>query len=113
MTPPKSQRTALNIRGIVGGVPPRCLTGRDMPHHVIIDGSNLATEGRTMPSLKQLKEAVASYRGDHPDALITVVVDATFGHRIDSKEVPEFEKGIESKELVAPPGVPVGGGVGC
>ena len=54
-----------------------------MSQHVIIDGSNLATEGRTMPSLKQLNEAIASYRSDHPDDLITVVVDATFGHRID------------------------------
>ena len=30
-------------------------------HHVIVDGSNLATEGRTMPSLAQLDEAVRAY----------------------------------------------------
>jgi S1 RNA binding domain/Zc3h12a-like Ribonuclease NYN domain len=83
-----------------------------MPHHVIVDGSNLATEGRTMPSLKQLKEAVASYRSDHPDDLITVVVDATFGHRIDPKEASAFEKAIETNEFVSPPAGAVGRGDG-
>ena len=37
-----------------------------------------------------------------PNAAITVVVDATFGHRIDKKEVKEFEEGISNNELVAP-----------
>jgi len=83
-----------------------------MPHHVIIDGSNLATEGRTLPSLKQLNEAIAAYRSDHPDDLITVVVDATFGHRIDPKEVPEFEKAIDTNAFVAPPAGAVGRGDG-
>ena len=83
-----------------------------MPHHVIVDGSNLATEGRTLPSLHQLNDAVSAYRGDHPDTLITVVVDATFGHRIDPKEVPEFEKAIETNAFVAPPAGAVGRGDG-
>ncbi len=65
-----------------------------------------------MPSLKQLNEAIASYRSDHPDDLITVVVDATFGHRIDPKEVPEFEVAIETNEFVAPPAGAVGRGDG-
>ncbi len=83
-----------------------------MPHHVIIDGSNLATEGRTAPSLKQLNEAVDAYRCDHPEALITVVVDATFGHRIDPKEVHEFERAIETNAFVAPPAGAIGRGDG-
>ncbi len=83
-----------------------------MPHHVIIDGSNLATEGRTAPSLKQLNEAVDAYRLDHPEALITVVVDATFGHRIDPKEVPAFERAIETNAFVAPPAGAIGRGDG-
>ena len=83
-----------------------------MPHHVIIDGSNLATEGRTAPSLKQLNEAIEAYRDDHPHSLITVVVDATFGHRIDAKEVPEFERAIETNAFVAPPAGAVGRGDG-
>ena len=65
-----------------------------------------------MPSLKQLNEAIASYRGDHPEALITVVVDATFGHRIDPKEAAQFEKAIETNEFVAPPAGAVGRGDG-
>ena len=47
------------------------------PHHVVVDGSNIATEGRSMPSLQQLDEAVRAYIEVEPDALITVVVDAT------------------------------------
>ena len=58
-----------------------------MPHHVVVDGSNLATEGRERPSLRQLNDAVLSYMQEDPDALVTVVVDATFGHRIDPREV--------------------------
>src|SRR5690348_16143979 len=50
---------------------------------VVVDGSNIATEGRSLPSLAQLNDAVTSFVDEHPDAMITVVVDATFGHRID------------------------------
>src|SRR4051794_41609777 len=74
-----------------------------MPHHVVVDGSNLATEGRANPSLNQLNEAVAAYKSEHPDALITIVVDATFGHRIDPREVAEFDAAVSSNEIVAPP----------
>ena len=54
--------------------------------HVVVDGSNLATKGRTEPSLKQLNEAVLSFMNEFPDTKITVVVDATFGHRVDRRE---------------------------
>jgi hypothetical protein len=81
-----------------------------MPSHVVVDGSNLATEGRSAPSLKQLNEAVLSYIAEHPTALITVVVDATFGHRIDPREVPEFDAAIANNELVAPPAGAIGRG---
>ncbi|MBT5276155.1 MAG: histone H1-like repetitive region-containing protein [Ilumatobacter sp.] len=80
------------------------------PAHVVVDGSNLATEGRSMPSLKQLSEAVMSFMEENPDTEITVVVDATFGHRIDKKESKEFEEGISNNELVAPPAGAVGRG---
>ena len=56
------------------------------PKHVVVDGSNIATEGRTSPSLKQLNEAVMAFMQEFPDTKVTVVVDATFGHRIDKKE---------------------------
>jgi hypothetical protein len=81
-----------------------------MARHVVVDGSNLATEGRAMPSLKQLVDAVQAYMDDNPDDLVTVVVDATFGHRIDPKEVAEFDAAIEHNELVAPPAGAVGRG---
>ena len=81
-----------------------------MPHHVVVDGSNLATEGRTAPSLKQLNEAVLAYMAEDPGALITVVVDATFGHRIDAKEVAEFDEAVSNNELVAPPAGAIGRG---
>ena len=81
-----------------------------MPSHVIVDGSNLATEGRAMPSLHQLNEAVMAFIAEHPDALITVVVDATFGHRISSGEVAEFDEAVSNNELVAPPAGAIGRG---
>jgi Zc3h12a-like Ribonuclease NYN domain/S1 RNA binding domain len=80
------------------------------PTHVVVDGSNIATEGRSMPSLAQLSEAVGSFMDEYPDTAITVVVDATFGHRIDKKELKEFEAGIANNELVAPPAGAVGRG---
>jgi Zc3h12a-like ribonuclease protein/S1 RNA binding family protein len=80
------------------------------PHHVVVDGSNIATEGRSMPSLAQLNEAVNSYIADHPGVRVTVVVDATFGHRIPTSEVKEFDAAIANNELVAPPAGAIGRG---
>ena len=80
------------------------------PNHVVVDGSNIATEGRSLPSLAQLSDAVMAFMEEHPDTSITVVVDATFGHRIDKKEAKEFEEGISNNELVAPPAGAVGRG---
>ena len=82
------------------------------PKHVVVDGSNVATEGRTAPSLKQLNEAVLSFMNEFPNTKITVVVDATFGHRIDKREVSEFNSAINNNELVAPPAGAVGRGDG-
>ena len=82
------------------------------PKHVVVDGSNLATEGRTSPSLKQLHEAVLSFMNEFPDTKVTVVVDATFGHRIDKREVAEFNDAIDNNELVSPPAGAVGRGDG-
>ena len=83
-----------------------------MAKHVVVDGSNLATEGRTVPSLKQLNEAVLAFMTEYPDTKITVVVDASFGHRIDKKEVTEFNSAIDNNELVSPPAGAVGRGDG-
>ena len=81
-----------------------------MKNHVIVDGSNIATEGRTQPSLAQLSEAVASLMKEFPNVTITVVVDATFGHRINKKEQAEFDDAVNNNELVAPPAGAIGRG---
>lgn len=80
--------------------------------HVVVDGSNLATEGRTEPSLKQLNEAVLAFMKEFPGTKVTVVVDATFGHRVDRRERAEFDEAINNNELVAPPAGAVGRGDG-
>src|SRR5688500_6547028 len=77
---------------------------------VVVDGSNIATEGRSMPSLTQLNDAVNAFRAEFPDTTITVVVDATFGHRIAKSEVAEFDAAVAHNELVAPPAGAVGRG---
>jgi hypothetical protein len=82
------------------------------PKHVVIDGSNLATEGRTQPSLVQLNEAVLAFMREFPSTKVTVVVDATFGYRIDKKEATEFDAAINNNELVTPPAGAVGRGDG-
>ena len=79
-------------------------------HHVVVDGSNIAFEGRESPSLRQLDEAVRAFMKDHPHDVLTVVVDATFAHRIDESEKDEYEAGIENGELVTPPAGAVGRG---
>ena len=77
---------------------------------VVVDGSNIATEGRSTPSLAQLNDAVMAFREEFPDAVVTVVVDATFGHRIDKKEAAEFDAAVAHNELVAPPAGAIGRG---
>ncbi len=79
-------------------------------HHVVVDGSNLATEGRTSPSLVQLDEAVRAYLAEDPGAEIVVVVDASFGHRIDPSERSQLEAAELHGEVVAPPAGAIGRG---
>ena len=81
-----------------------------MTKHIIVDGSNIATEGRTEPSLAQLDEAVTALMAEYKGAKVTVIVDATFGHRIAKKERAEFESATANNELVAPPAGAVGRG---
>src|SRR6516165_2334130 len=77
---------------------------------VVVDGSNIATEGRTTPSLAQLNEAVLAFLNEYPDSEVIVVVDATFGHRIDPSEVAEFDEAEANNELVSPPAGAIGRG---
>ncbi|MEW6155583.1 MAG: hypothetical protein AB1673_16595, partial [Actinomycetota bacterium] len=79
--------------------------------YVVVDGSNIATEGRDIPSLAQLDEAVRAFMAERAsDEEVIVVVDATFGHRIDPREKAEFEQAERAGELVSPPAGAVGRG---
>jgi Zc3h12a-like Ribonuclease NYN domain/S1 RNA binding domain len=78
--------------------------------HVVVDGSNIATEGRSLPSLRQLDEAVRSFLSEYPTKTLTVIVDATFGHRIAAAERAEFESAIAANEIITPPAGAIGRG---
>jgi len=78
--------------------------------HVVVDGSNLATEGRTLPSLQQLDEAVRAYLEEHKPVTVTVVVDASFPNRIDASEREVFEEAVNAGEVIFPPAGVIGRG---
>jgi Zc3h12a-like Ribonuclease NYN domain/S1 RNA binding domain len=83
----------------------------DMPmKHVVIDGSNIATEGRDSPSLAQLDEAVRAFIEEYAPEVVTVVVDATFPNRIDAQERRTYEEAVAANELITPPAGAVGRG---
>jgi|SRR5581483_422016 len=79
-------------------------------NHVVVDGSNIATEGRATPSLNQLDEAVRALLAQYDYEHVTVVVDATFGHRIDASEAAAYEEAVRNGELVTPPAGAIGRG---
>ncbi len=76
----------------------------------MVDGSNLATEGRTAPSLRQLDEAVHAYAAEDPEASIIVVVDATFEHRVSESEREEVREAMLNGEVISPPAGAIGRG---
>ena len=75
-----------------------------------MDGSNLATEGRTLPSLTQLDEAVRAYADEDPGSTITVVVDASFEHRINESDRETVRLAMLNGEVVSPPAGAIGRG---
>lgn len=78
--------------------------------HLVVDGSNIATEGRTAPSLAQLNDAVTDFVREHPFDNVVVIVDATFPNRIDESERTEYEEALLAGELLTPPAGAVGRG---
>ena len=105
--PPEGRERA-RMRGFTVA---RWLTVHEMaPTHLVVDGSNIATEGRSLPSLKQLDEAVRAFLKERPHDTWTVVVDATFEHRIDSSEKKMFEEALAANEMVIPPAGTIGRG---
>ena len=77
---------------------------------VVVDGSNLATEGRTIPSLVQLDEAVRAFLEEYPGAEVIVVADASFEHRVIPGERARFKESELAGEIVTPPAGAVGRG---
>src|SRR4029453_10437805 len=83
----------------------------DMPmEHVVIDGSNIATEGRDTPSLAQLDEAVRAFIEEYAAGGVPVVVDATFPNRIGAQERRIYEDAVAANELITPPAGAIGRG---
>jgi len=81
------------------------------PHfRVVVDGSNLATEGRTIPSLIQLDDAVRAFLDEYDHADVIVVVDASFEHRVAAGERARFKEAEIAGEIVTPPAGAVGRG---
>jgi hypothetical protein len=78
--------------------------------HVVVDGSNVATEGRTEPNLAQLDEAVRAYVVENPKAEVIVVVDASFEHRITPAERARVKEAELAGELVTTPAGALGRG---
>ncbi len=79
-------------------------------YKVVVDGSNVATEGRSLPSLGQLDEAVRAFIDEHPQADVLVIVDTTFAHRISAPEQPLFEAAYAAGEIICPPAGTIGRG---
>ncbi len=77
---------------------------------VVVDGSNFATEGRVIPSLAQLDEAVRAFLDEHPGAEMIVVADASFEHRVATNERAHFKEAELAGEIVTPPAGAVGRG---
>src|ERR1035441_8885480 len=89
----------------------------DLParRRIVVDGSNIAPGGRPLPSLAQLDEAIRTFLEEYPGFTtsdVTVVVDASFGHRIDPSEQSAFEQAIEHDEMITPPAGAIGRGDG-
>ncbi|MEU2620837.1 Hsp70 family protein [Streptomyces sp. NPDC007157] len=114
-TPTHPQQASTNGKsnGVAKPAPPRsgprpAVTNTVAPP-LVIDGSNLAWNGRPprtaggKPSFAALEAAVRSLRFKHPDSDIHVVVDATLRHDVSAEERPLVEKAIADNTVVQPP----------
>ena len=78
--------------------------------HAVVDGSNIATEGRSEPSLQQLDEAVTQFIADYDFERVTVIVDASFEHRVAKSERQAARQAIDDNEIITPPAGVIGRG---
>ena len=77
---------------------------------VVVDGSNIATEGRATPSLAQLRDAVSAFSEEYPGSEFIVVVDASFSHRVSAAEKVALKEMELAGDVVSPPAGSVGRG---
>ncbi len=63
-----------------------------------------------MPSLQQLLEAVGAVTKEFTPDNVTVIVDATFGHRIDASEKDDYDAKTSTGEIITPPAGVIGRG---
>ena len=123
MTPPKSHSTARITGGdSTMGAGRSTIVGPRLHRGTTISDATMTTTkstprtwwSSTAPTSRpkaapcracaQLNDAVMAFREEYPDAVVTVVVDATFGHRIDKKEAAEFDAGRRPQRARRPAG---------
>ncbi|MFE1173113.1 Hsp70 family protein [Streptomyces sp. NPDC058773] len=84
------------------------------PAVLVVDGSNLAWIGRSprqagvygsddRPSFAQLLSARDALASRYPDAVLHVVVDATFRHKVAEKERAAVDSALGKGDLIQPP----------
>ena len=78
--------------------------------HAVVDGSNIATEGRSTPSLAQLDEAVTTFIEQYDFEFVTVIVDASFEHRVEDHERDAAKAAVDGGEIFTPPAGVIGRG---
>ncbi len=79
--------------------------------HVVVDGSNLATEGRTLPSLQQLDEAVRAFLDEfEPDDRHRRSSTPASPIASTTAERAAFEEAIDAGEVISPPAGVIGRG---
>ncbi|MGC8498350.1 MAG: NYN domain-containing protein, partial [Acidimicrobiales bacterium] len=86
------------------------MSGQRSKLRVVVDGSNLATEGRSDPSLVQLDEVLRAFQAENPHAELIVVADATFAHRVTPGERGRFQEREIEGTIVTPPAGAIGRG---
>ncbi|MFJ9833657.1 Hsp70 family protein [Streptomyces sp. NPDC101169] len=84
------------------------------PAVLVVDGSNLAWIGRSprqpgvygnddRPSYAQLLSARDALASRYPDAVLHVIVDATFRHKVSEEERTAVESALGKGDLIQPP----------
>lgn len=75
----------------------------------VVDGSNLAYNGRGRASLARLYSALEELREQHPGAQTIVIVDANFRHVVADEEKVEVDREVTNGALHRVPARTVGG----